>query len=359
MPKEELTYEKIHNIHQKERRAPSLVKLDYDFYDDFSVYIENLRAELDRENAINPVSVEAMILNDEFRNVNTMYKEICEHRVLKILKLAHLSFMGLVADTKSLARQEKALHEEIVQYLTTWKEDMLKAIEKPSQAQKSAQVASTVISIPEPIKVGLSPTEKSQEPRANADDAQAKTEHAPPPSNAFEEKKNVPAITNVNASAHTSPATAIPSPENAAKTIPNAPIATKPQPSNETMKQTQPKPTAAIAPAGGMHDDEREVDDEETARKRASVENKEDALIFGPSKSINTPSVESAHDAKRPINTDTTILLVVDDLGGFVSPDDAVSYHLRAKDVITFSNATADILKRSGKVVELKCELWA
>ncbi|MEM2900562.1 MAG: hypothetical protein QXT63_07195 [Thermoplasmata archaeon] len=291
---------------QKERRAQSLVKLDYDFYDDVNAYIQKMQEELYREIAKDPFSSNSILLNEQFKDICSMYKKIFEERMEKILKRAYVDLIGGTMDTKLLLKEEKIIYEGIMRILKESKEKILGRIEKNPQVKRYNQISTDGF-----ILNADSKNESFNQSASSSDNLPNKHHETSPLSDEKEVK-----------------------------------IADTTQISKDLKEDT-----AVISMQSLVDDEKTHTDEAENARKKAEIEEKEDEVIFTKSRD-KSRSLEN-------IDKEISIIILKEDLGSFVCPDDAKSYHLRAKDVATFSKTTAEILKRSGKVIEIKRELWS
>jgi|GEM_PF-2606054 len=387
VPKDEIPREKLFDIMQKESRSTKFVKLDFDFYHDVNLYIQKMHEELYREIAKDPFSPKSKILNEEYHETCSMYKKIFENRTNKILKRAYVSFVGNSKDTNSLLKEEIIIYERIMQILEDWKEEILGSIEKNPIVVKKDNSISSDKTIPETTS-GL---ETKKEPSTTSKSSDISADISSSPSHIISPIEETP-IRDDNKDksedgetkfVNSSPLTLIDNNQNSKEDAQNNNVKSH---NSEDLQNSSKEPrhvsSSVLSPKGveGSNypiDSEEEkpidydnndyVDDDdnkETAEKKDEIEEKEDETIFGKSKYIND-EIKRKDETTKPqnkhlenVDNEISILFAMEDLCCFVCPENGKNCHFRAKDVGTLSKTTAELLKRSGKVYEIRRVLW-
>ena len=111
--KEKMSYDLIYQVYQKERQSAALTKLERDFYDRVAGLIKGLSDEYDAESKTNPSSTKCMILYDELKKIRTLFHEIYEYRIRKIVLMALTGASEGTVDTKSLVDLEASVFDQL------------------------------------------------------------------------------------------------------------------------------------------------------------------------------------------------------------------------------------------------------
>jgi len=118
-----LTYEKLRNIDEMERRSAALTKIDADFYSQALRYIEEIERRLEKESS----PQKAIILSDELRNTRRLLQSIFERREKKIISYALLSAKTGKEVPQNLTNEEKIFYNEVLNVI---KENRKKIFER-------------------------------------------------------------------------------------------------------------------------------------------------------------------------------------------------------------------------------------
>ena len=130
MDEEEISYKTLRKIQQIEKNSPLLTELKSDFYNELSVYIENMKNRLERE----ITSQKQIILKDEIDNTEKIAINIYEQREKKILLAAITKARGGNPDLKNMIDVEKDLYNSVLNQMLKSRKFFLK---KEFQNKKS------------------------------------------------------------------------------------------------------------------------------------------------------------------------------------------------------------------------------
>ena len=125
MPDEELDYETISQLFQKERKVSRLTEITPKFYDDVSKYLNNLETEYLKEFQKNPASPTTMLLREEQIKITRLLKHIYEIRERKVVLFALNKVKGSSQDVKNITPQEKLLLNDVVEVLARTRSPIL------------------------------------------------------------------------------------------------------------------------------------------------------------------------------------------------------------------------------------------
>lgn len=114
---DELSYQKLRSIEQRERQSPNLLNIGSNFYAEAFHYIKGLEDRLEEERGKNPSSRKVVLIADELRNTKRIWESIVERREKKIIQAALSAVRGGSPPPLSLTHQEKRFYEKIVALL--------------------------------------------------------------------------------------------------------------------------------------------------------------------------------------------------------------------------------------------------
>jgi len=134
MNADEITYKTLRRIQEMEKRSPSLTRINPNFYNDLSNYLENLDVRLGKE----PSPQKQMLLKVEIRDTNKIVTSIYEMREKKILLATISKARGGNPNLKNLVDTDKDLFESILNLMTKTRKQIL---EKKSKGQTETDKA--------------------------------------------------------------------------------------------------------------------------------------------------------------------------------------------------------------------------
>jgi DNA replication initiation complex subunit (GINS family) len=113
-----LGYDDLRKILGKERRTPLLTNLRPDFYHSVSELVGELIKGYEEENRKDPTSSKTMMLHEELRKVRDLGREVYDHRIDKITRMALTAAGGETVDESNLVEGEKEVYEKLVAVLS-------------------------------------------------------------------------------------------------------------------------------------------------------------------------------------------------------------------------------------------------
>jgi DNA replication initiation complex subunit (GINS family) len=113
-----LGYDDLRKILGKERRTPLLTNLRRDFYHSVSELSGELVKGYEEENRKDPTSSKTMMLHEELRKVRDLGREVYDHRINKITRMALTAAGGETVDESNLVEGEKEVYEKLVAVLS-------------------------------------------------------------------------------------------------------------------------------------------------------------------------------------------------------------------------------------------------
>lgn len=127
---DELSYQKLRSIEQRERQSPNLINIGPDFYVSAFHYIKGLEKRLEEERGENPSSRKVVLITDELRNAKRVWESIMERREKKIIQAALSAARAGTSLPSSLTYQEKKFYEKIVALLVENRKTIFEGREK-------------------------------------------------------------------------------------------------------------------------------------------------------------------------------------------------------------------------------------
>jgi DNA replication initiation complex subunit (GINS family) len=134
MAEEEVSYNRLIQVFQQEKKGGAPVALVADFHDRVRDYLEKLRASYDQERAKDPSSMKALQLADQLQKSRALQVDIINLRLRKLLLLAHQTLTGAAADTKSFTPEEKAFFQGLAGQLCAGRNRILEGTEAAEDA---------------------------------------------------------------------------------------------------------------------------------------------------------------------------------------------------------------------------------
>jgi len=127
VPSEEMGFTYIQQVQQKERRSHNLTKLPADFFENLASHISNLRKLNRDENARDPMSTTATLVQNELRNTLLMVQDIVHLRLGKMANRAVDSIRGSKVDLHSLTPREKEVYQELARLMASARDSLAPA----------------------------------------------------------------------------------------------------------------------------------------------------------------------------------------------------------------------------------------
>ncbi len=131
-PDEELTYETISQLFQKERKVSRLTEITPDFYEEVAKYLGRLEQEYSKESNKNPTSPTTLLLREEHLKITKLLKQIYEIRERKLILSALNRVKGVTHEIKNITPQEQELLNSVVDIILSARAPIL-------QIRQSAQ----------------------------------------------------------------------------------------------------------------------------------------------------------------------------------------------------------------------------
>jgi len=128
MNADEINYKTLRRIQEMEKKSPSLTRIEPNFYNDLSKYLENLDDRLGKE--LSPQK--QMLLKVEIRDTNKIVTSIYEMREKKILLATISKARGGNPNLKNLVDVEKDLFESTLELMTQMRKQVLEKKSKGS-----------------------------------------------------------------------------------------------------------------------------------------------------------------------------------------------------------------------------------
>ena len=128
MNADEINYKTLRRIQEMEKKSPSLTRIESNFYNDLSKYLENLDGRLGKESS----PQKQMLLKVEMRDTNKIVTSIYEMREKKILLATISKARGRDPNLKNLVDVEKDLFESTLELMTQMRKQVLEKKSKGS-----------------------------------------------------------------------------------------------------------------------------------------------------------------------------------------------------------------------------------
>ena len=128
MNADEINYKTLRRIQEMEKKSPSLTRIESNFYNDLSKYLENLDDRLGKESS----PQKQMLLKVEIRDTNKIVTSIYEMREKKILLATISKARGGNPNLKNLVDVEKDLFESTLELMTQMRKQVLEKKSKGS-----------------------------------------------------------------------------------------------------------------------------------------------------------------------------------------------------------------------------------
>jgi len=132
----EINHKTLRRIQEIEKKSPNLTRIEPNFYNDLSQYLENLDDRLGKESS----SQKQMLLKIEIRDTNKIVTSIYEMREKKILLATISKAHGENPNLKNLVDEEKDLFESTLKLMTQMRKQVLEKKSKGrTEKEKTAE----------------------------------------------------------------------------------------------------------------------------------------------------------------------------------------------------------------------------
>lgn len=137
-----LTFETLFELLRKEKINPELQKLDEDFFNQTTQYLEEKKAVLKTEQSSDSIfSSDSKKTQLQLENAKKIIKEFYEKRENKIVNLAMLSSRANIKESgTNMLPEEKKLYGEILELLDNYREGILHNILKNKKVEIKERV---------------------------------------------------------------------------------------------------------------------------------------------------------------------------------------------------------------------------
>jgi DNA replication initiation complex subunit (GINS family) len=180
LPDEELDYETISQLFQKERKVSRLTEITPKFYDEVSKYIKNLETEYLKEFQKNPASPTTMLLREEQIKITRLLKHIYEIRERKVVLFALNKVKGSSQDVKNITPQEQLLLNEVIEVLARTRSPILDKTQSTTRSAPDETATKTETIDQEPAELELEeetePVPIDTEQKPQVEPARSKTQ---------------------------------------------------------------------------------------------------------------------------------------------------------------------------------------
>ena len=175
MPDDELDYETISQLFQKERKVSRLTDISPEFYSEINKYIKDLETEYTKEFKKNPTSPTTLLLREEHLKILKLLKRIYEIRERKVVLSALNKVKGSAHEVKNITPQEKQLFRDIVEVLNRFRVPVLNLTGQTEPAVMEVKETPGRTSEP-PVEITEQKTPKNPEGQPKQDDEPEKGE---------------------------------------------------------------------------------------------------------------------------------------------------------------------------------------
>lgn len=136
MNADEINYKTLRRIQEMEKKSPSLTRIEPNFYNDLSKYLENLNDRLGKESS----PQKQMLLKVEIRDTNKIVTSIYEMREKKILLATISKARGGNPNLGNLVDVEKDMFESILKLMMQSRKQVLdKELKRNTGKEKTVE----------------------------------------------------------------------------------------------------------------------------------------------------------------------------------------------------------------------------
>jgi len=134
MDDEEITYKTLRRIQQAEKNSPQITQINKEFYDDVTVFLNQLEKRLVDEKK----PQKQMLLAEESQNIEKIIRNIYEHREKKIMLAAISKARGGNPGIKHLLPEEKMFFDELYHNIVLFRKKIFTNQSKEIETDKKA-----------------------------------------------------------------------------------------------------------------------------------------------------------------------------------------------------------------------------
>lgn len=113
-PTDRLTFREVSQLSKKEELSQDLQEVRKDIYPALREYIGKLKSDGDEEIKIDPLSVKATGLTNEYKKASQKSLIICQARMKKIMLMAVRAGFGARLETSRMTDEEKSFYESVL-----------------------------------------------------------------------------------------------------------------------------------------------------------------------------------------------------------------------------------------------------
>ncbi|MBS3802615.1 MAG: hypothetical protein KGY65_07690, partial [Candidatus Thermoplasmatota archaeon] len=134
MDDEEITYKTLRKIQQAEKNSPQITQINKEFYDNVTVFLNQLEKRLVDEKK----PQKQMLLAEESQNIEKIIRNIYEHREKKIMLAAISKARGGNPGIKYLLPEEKMFFDELYHNIVLFRKKIFTNHSKEIEPDKEA-----------------------------------------------------------------------------------------------------------------------------------------------------------------------------------------------------------------------------
>jgi len=153
MNEDEISYQNLRKIQEKEKSFPTLSELKSDFYSELLEYLKNIDKRLEKESS----SQKKTLLNEERENTKKIGINIYEHREKKIVLAAISKARGGNPDLKNMLAVEKDLFDSVFSLLSQSRGQMLNKEKQKNDINQTNNAELKEEKIPEKKEMNSNP----------------------------------------------------------------------------------------------------------------------------------------------------------------------------------------------------------
>ncbi|QLH75077.1 MAG: DNA replication complex GINS family protein [Methanomassiliicoccales archaeon] len=112
---ERLTFREVSQISKKEENSSDLQEVRRDLYPAMREYIRKLKEDCDEEIKVDPLSIKATGLTNEYKKASQKAVIICQTRLRKIMLMAVRAGFGARVDVQRMTEEEKEFFESVLE----------------------------------------------------------------------------------------------------------------------------------------------------------------------------------------------------------------------------------------------------
>lgn len=156
-----ITYETIFEVLRKERNYEDLQKLNEDFFEELSKYIEEKNNALNEKPRLDQYfeghENEQQAIRIQLQNIKRLVKDVFDRRERKIIEMAlnKAKTGSNIVDTSSLLPEEKGFFDKQIELISSYRRELL----EPVLSSQKTQVAKKEIELQKPKELNTAHSE--------------------------------------------------------------------------------------------------------------------------------------------------------------------------------------------------------